>query len=257
MIEDLEHRLDYVVTERKRLSGIEKAKLDSYLVGRGVSSGSGAVLGKETLAREQLDEVIPVLVADVDRARQVGAPEVDLRAALDRAVASVMQVLRDGFIEKPNLAFGGSSYGARPAFLDELEARAQSQVRQYWAGYLTPNAPPGSYSLTLNNSPGTAIQQGGAGNTQTVTNIFNLQAARAAAAALGTALAALPASDAREDAEADLAALQRHLAKPEPPPRLVRELGKALRTGVGKLFGGFASASGEAAAEQLWEALDL
>ena len=67
-IEDLEHRLDYVVAERKRLSGIAKRNLNDKFILAGSFASSGAMLAKEELARDQLDQVMPVLVANVDRA---------------------------------------------------------------------------------------------------------------------------------------------------------------------------------------------
>lgn len=260
MIDDLEHRLDFVVAERERHSGIAKRNLEDEAIRNGSFGGSRMMLGNEVLAREQLDAAILELATDVEKAKHAGVPEDQLRPALDRAVSKLLEMLRNRFTDKPNPAFGETtSSGARSEALRELEARALSLVRMYWGGYLSHSTPHGTViSLTVTGSPGAAVQVGGVGNAQTVTNTtLNISAAQAAAAGLEAALAELPASDARADAEADLASLQRHLAKSEPPPGLLKELGKTLRTGVGKAFAGFSDKSGEAAAEALWDALDL
>jgi hypothetical protein len=114
------------------------------------------------------------------------------------------------------------------------------------------------YNFTMRDSPGAAVQQGGAGNSQAVTNhTINVPSARSAASELEAAVTALPPSEPKDEALADIGSLKLQLARKEPRPELIKGLGGSLRTVVEKGLGGFASGAGKEAAESLWDALDL
>lgn len=257
MLDDLQHRISFLLAERTTTMGMARMKVVGELAKQGQASSSSAMLRKERLAEQSLDEGIIELVVDVQKARIAGAPPEQLRELLNSAASQLVENIRTQFTESGK-APGYANYGPRPEKLAALEERATSLVRQYWAGYLThPGVSGSTYNIAIHGSTGVAIQQGGHGNTQTVTQQVDLAAAREAAAALAPALAGLGDAPGASDALADLQSLQAQLSKADPKPQLVAEIGKSLRTVMEGALGSMFGEQGLAAAALLWAAIGV
>jgi hypothetical protein len=255
---DLEHRLDFVVREHRAEMQRALSQLKGDLFHRGMAGGSGAMISKERLAAELFDGGFARLTADVDKAAVAGVAREDRETCLRDSVGRLLVAIREVFKEPAADAFG-PTYGVREEKFTEFEGRAASLVRQYFAGYLTAhNSPERGLTLSINDSPGAVVQQGGAGNVQSATVWVNVAAAGPSLASLLEELKKLPPDtpmvrEAIEDAET----VQRQLARPDPSSGLLRELGKSLRNIVEGTIAGVLSTEGLAAAGHLWPALGL
>lgn len=256
MIAELNHRLSFLLDERRRVCGIAKAEVQSRMIQRGVAHSSGAMLAKEQLAREQVDEALLELFNDVGIAEQAGVPRAQLRPALAEAITRLLMIMRDVFTEKPNAAFKGPAYGVREEHFVELEARAGSLVRQFWAGFLTRSTPQGTqFTLHVHDSPGSAIQQGGVGNVQMKAPL-DLHGLRHSLGIAEEAVGSAADTPAKAEVLADLGHLKLELTRQEPHRGMLREIGKSIRSvcesAAGKALGDAAGA----AIKDVWEHLE-
>lgn len=254
MIDDLKHRLDFLASERVDAIGRAHGRIMADAAARGALHSSGRRLKMQDEARDQIEAALQEFFAAADHAESLGVPPEQQQPCVDAALDQVLQALRSSFGDTEAGGKGGA-YGMTVGMLDEATERARSLLRQHRAGFIK-RGPAPTYSMTVTASPGAAIQQGGHGNRQSVSNSFDLEAARAAATLLSRELAGAE-GDGADDLRADLTALQAQLSRSEVRTGLVSELGKSLRAALEGATGGMLSAGGLVTAAHLWSALAL